>query len=692
MKRAASDLGVPGNVGGGGSSTGNGTPAGSATPVSPGDAVATPPLKKLATIPKRVKLREFAGCSQLKEYNLLEKLGEGTFGIVTKAEHRKTKEIVALKRILLHNEKDGFPITALREIKILKMLDHPNVIRLCDMTVERGDRHKKQRGEICMVTPYMDHDLCGLLDNPAVDITVPQIKCYFRQVLQGLSYLHNKGILHRDMKAANLLVNNHGIVQIADFGLARLFDNNPPPDQPRREYTNMVVTRWYRPPEILLGDRRYTGAADLWGAGCILAEMYERRPIMRGATDLNQCELVWQLCGTPSERDWPGWQSLPGAEPMRTYRPCTRTLEQRFAPRLGPPGTDLLSKLLSINHDKRPSAEAALDHEFFTTDPRPAEPEDLPQYEPSHEIDKEKYKQTGKAAAKVPMIAPIPVAAKDAAVPMATGGRSSAPDAPKAAHEDAVIRDALTSTGGRDSRAPQRHGSAYPPSRSDSGYRGTRDARPPPPSSSTNGNPSRDREPYRDWRSDHRFRDSPTTRDYPTLRDRDRDRRDHRYDSDAHDSDGDGYRRREVGGGGGWHDDLRRHRGDDSRPRPRNGDPPYYRRANNGYRDLDYDAYDDRRPSRHRSRTPPPPRSSGTNGDRRRRSRSRSPGDGRSIGRGRGEVAVGEREGRSRDDVREGGKTPPTNASKLASSNTPTSTNSTKTGNFASRLGPARHS
>ncbi len=122
------------------------------------------------------------------------------------------------------------------------------------------------------VTPYMDHDLSGLLDNPAVHFKEGQIKCYMLQLLQGLRYLHDQHILHRDMKAANLLISNTGNLQIADFGLARHYDGpTPQPGRPigdgRRDYTGLVVTRWYRPPELLLQLRQYTTAIDVWGVG-----------------------------------------------------------------------------------------------------------------------------------------------------------------------------------------------------------------------------------------------------------------------------------------------------------------------------------------------------------------------------------------------------------------------------------------
>ncbi|KAI8283198.1 Serine/threonine-protein kinase [Colletotrichum sp. SAR11_240] len=216
----------------------------------------------------------FVGCSRITDYDLLGKLGEGTFGEVHRAKSKKTGAHVALKKIIMHHEKDGFPITALREIKLLKLLSHKNVLQLVDMAVEHPQRasDKRKRPIMYMATPYMDHDLSGLLDNPSVTFTEPQIKCYMLQLLEGLRYLHDNHILHRDMKAANLLINNKGILQIADFGLARHYEGPTPKSghgagEGKREYTGLVVTRWYRPPELLLHLKKYTTAIDVWGVG-----------------------------------------------------------------------------------------------------------------------------------------------------------------------------------------------------------------------------------------------------------------------------------------------------------------------------------------------------------------------------------------------------------------------------------------
>ncbi|RYP73268.1 hypothetical protein DL771_003697 [Monosporascus sp. 5C6A] len=334
----------------------------------------------------------FVGCSRITDYELLGKLGEGTFGEVHKAKSRRSGTLVALKKIIMHNEKDGFPITALREIKLLKLLSHKNILRLEEMAVEHHSKmtDKRKRPIMYMVFPYMDHDLSGLLDNPSVHFTVPQIKCYLMQLLEGLRYLHDSHILHRDMKAANLLINNRGILQIADFGLARHYDGPIPKaggggGEGKREYTSLVVTRWYRPPELLLNLKKYTTAIDMWGVGCVFGEMLLGKPILAGESDKHQLEIIFDLVGSPTEQNMPGWKQLPGAEGL-TPRPRPASLSQRFREH-GQLAINLLKELLTLDWRKRINAIDALEHPYFKEQPYPAKPENIPHFEDSHELD-----------------------------------------------------------------------------------------------------------------------------------------------------------------------------------------------------------------------------------------------------------------------------------------------------------------
>ncbi|PSS02444.1 kinase-like domain-containing protein [Coniella lustricola] len=338
----------------------------------------------------------FVGCSRIGDYELLGKLGEGTFGEVHRARSKKTGAVVALKKIIMHNEKDGFPITALREIKLLKLLSHKNVLKMEDMAVEHPPRStdKRKKPIIYMATPYMDHDLSGLLDNPSIKFTEPQIKCYLQQLLEGLKYLHENKILHRDMKAANLLISNKGILQIADFGLARLYDEAPPKKgcgggDGRRDYTSLVVTRWYRPPELLLHLKKYTTAIDMWGVGCVFGEMLWGKPILAGESDGHQLDIIFDLCGSPTDENMPGWRQLPGAEGIKA-RMRPGDLGHRFG-KFGPGAVSLLKQLLRLDWKKRINAIDALEHPYLHSAPLPAKPGDLPTMEESHELDRRKF-------------------------------------------------------------------------------------------------------------------------------------------------------------------------------------------------------------------------------------------------------------------------------------------------------------
>ncbi|KIM85680.1 hypothetical protein PILCRDRAFT_776743 [Piloderma croceum F 1598] len=338
--------------------------------------------------------RPFEGCGMQSDYDVTTKLGEGTFGEVHKAIHRSSRRVVALKRILMHNEKEGMPVTALREIKILKALQHPCIVEILDMFVVRSKHRcngKDSPLSVYMVFPYMDHDLAGLLENERVKLQPSHIKLYMKQLLEGTEYMHRNHILHRDMKAANLLISNDGSLRIADFGLARAFDPAGGRGHDRgkeRKYTNCVVTRWYRPPELLLGARQYGGEVDIWGIGCVLGEMFMRRPILPGTTDVDQLEKIWALCGTPNQHTWPNYDDLPGCEGVKRFDTTySRRLRQAYDS-IGAETCDLLDKLLTCNPSDRITATDALDHDYFWTDPLPADPKTLPSYEASHEFDR----------------------------------------------------------------------------------------------------------------------------------------------------------------------------------------------------------------------------------------------------------------------------------------------------------------
>jgi cyclin-dependent kinase 12/13/ribosomal RNA-processing protein 12 len=329
--------------------------------------------------PGQLNLEEYPswGSRGVDCFEKLEQIGEGTYGQVFMAKDTETKEIVALKKIRMDNEREGFPITAIREIKILKKLHHQNVIHLKEIVTSPGPERDEQgkqvdgnkyKGSIYMVFEYMDHDLTGLADKPGMRFTIPQIKCYMKQLLTGLHYCHVNQVLHRDIKGSNLLIDNEGNLKLADFGLARSFSSDH-----NGNLTNRVITLWYRPPELLLGSTKYGPAVDMWSVGCIFAELLNGKPILPGKNEPDQLTKIFELCGTPDEINWPGATKMPWYNNLKPPRPVKRHVKDAFK-HFDHYALELLERMLTLDPAKRVSAKEALDAEYFWADPLPCDP------------------------------------------------------------------------------------------------------------------------------------------------------------------------------------------------------------------------------------------------------------------------------------------------------------------------------
>ena len=286
----------------------------------------------------------------MERYLKLEKIGEGTYGVVYKAKDRLSDATVALKRIRLVHKDEGIPSTAIREISLLKELDHPNIVKLLDVV------HTESK--LTLVFEYLDQDLKNYLDMCEGGLEPHILKAFLFQLLTGVDYCHQHRVLHRDLKPQNLLINREGDLKLADFGLARAFGI------PVRSYTHEVVTLWYRPPDLLMGSRKYSTSVDIWSVGCVFAEMVNGTPLFTGTSQETQLEAIFKLLGTPNERIFPGMMELPDAHPDYPVYPAPPSV-QALVPNLDPIGVDLLRQMITYDPAQRITAQNALKHAYL---------------------------------------------------------------------------------------------------------------------------------------------------------------------------------------------------------------------------------------------------------------------------------------------------------------------------------------
>lgn len=310
------------------------------------------------------------------------KLGEGTYAVVSAGHYRNDpSKLVAIKKMKLNAEfKDGVSLDAIREIQFLSELSHPNIVKLYAVFATKEQN-------LSLVLEHLPRgDLEGLWQNSRITYASADIKAWANMICQGIWFCHENFILHRDIKGSNVLIAADGTLKLADFGLARSFA------EPGRNMTPHVITRYYRPPELLYGCSHYGGTADMWSIGCVIAELTQRTWFLPGFTDVEQIAYICDTFGTPTEETWPGVSSLKyyvgpgkkfGQELETKGRTATKmgwplsTFRQRF-PLLGEDGIDLLRGLLTPNPQKRLTARQALEHKYWTNLPRPTKTESLP--------------------------------------------------------------------------------------------------------------------------------------------------------------------------------------------------------------------------------------------------------------------------------------------------------------------------
>jgi len=287
----------------------------------------------------------------MEDFQKIEKIGEGTYGVVYKGKNKVTGQIVAMKKIRLESDDEGIPSTAIREISLLKELKHSNIVCLEDVLMEEN--------RLYLIFEFLSMDLKKYMDSiPADKLMEPElVRSYLYQITNALLFCHQRRVLHRDLKPQNLLIDKNGIIKVADFGLGRSFGI------PVRNYTHEIVTLWYRAPEVLLGSPRYSCPVDVWSIGCIFAEMCTRKPLFQGDSEIDQLFRMFRILRTPTEEIWPGVTSLPD---YKASFPCwnSNQLEGQIK-NMNDDGFDLLQKTLIYDPSKRISAKQMLIHAYF---------------------------------------------------------------------------------------------------------------------------------------------------------------------------------------------------------------------------------------------------------------------------------------------------------------------------------------
>ncbi|VDP00029.1 unnamed protein product [Soboliphyme baturini] len=307
------------------------------------------------------------GCRSVEEFHCLNRIEEGTYGVVYRAKEKRTDEIVALKRLKMEKEKEGFPITSLREINmLLKARKHPNIVNVREIVV--GSNMDK----IYLVMDYVEHDLKSLMESMKQPFLVGEVKTLMKQLLNGVHHLHDNWILHRDLKTSNLLLSHRGILKIGDFGLAREYGS------PLKPYTPVVVTLWYRAAELLLGIKEYSTPIDMWSVGCIFAELLTLKPLFPGKSEIEQLNKIFKMLGTPKETIWPGFSELPGVRRTHFVDYPYNSLRKHFGATLSDRGFQLLNRFLTYDPKRRITAQEALEDDWFNEEPRPVRPELFP--------------------------------------------------------------------------------------------------------------------------------------------------------------------------------------------------------------------------------------------------------------------------------------------------------------------------
>jgi serine/threonine protein kinase len=314
------------------------------------------------------------------------KLGEGAFGDVRHGIDNVTGDKVALKFIRVLNKGDGIPRAVFREVEALRQLrEGQNIVHLLDVYPDESS--------LCLVLEYHPSDLSEVISQSKDILPVSHVKAYSRMLLDALAYMHERRVIHRDVKPSNILLSSTGIVKLADFGLARVLTSvpsqasvgpeaamdapSPTSTRAAHDLSHQVATRWYRPPELLFASRNYTFSADIWSAGAVIAELFALKPMFPGANDIDQMFRVFQVMGSPTVECWPGVDLLPDFNKVSFPDLCALDFSL-LIPHLRGVDVAFLKTMLVLDPAQRSAAADISSCDYFLSHPLPTQVAFLP--------------------------------------------------------------------------------------------------------------------------------------------------------------------------------------------------------------------------------------------------------------------------------------------------------------------------
>ncbi|CAD8192140.1 unnamed protein product [Paramecium octaurelia] len=287
----------------------------------------------------------------MQKYEVLGIIGKGSYGVVLKGQNKETGEIVAIKQYIGSEEDESIKKTILREVKLLKMLNHDNIVKIKEAF--------RRKGKLYVVLEYVEKNLLELLEEKPNGLDPELARRFIYQLCLAIAYCHSLEILHRDIKPENLLVSDQMVLKVCDFGFARLIP------QKQGQLTDYVATRWYRAPELLLGDE-YGKGVDIWAIGCIMAELTDGQPLFQGQTEMDQLYLICKLLGPLTSEQKEAFLKNPRYVGMK-FHEITKpdTIEKKFQSKLSLKAISFIKGLLKMDPSKRMTAFEALEHPYF---------------------------------------------------------------------------------------------------------------------------------------------------------------------------------------------------------------------------------------------------------------------------------------------------------------------------------------